>query len=78
MIRFPKIHIAESVANRLLNFADGLDVLSAPSPSLPEPTPAGAALDKKLSSPPGGAAPAEAVVEGVATGESALDSLIKG
>lgn len=77
MIRFPKLHIAESVENRLRNFVDGLDSDSSSLPSLPEPSPAGAELDERLSSSPTGAAPDAAVIEGAVTGKTPLESMIE-
>lgn len=77
MIRFPKMHIAESVANRLLNFASGLDSGGVARPSIPEPNPAGAELDARLTAPTEGAAPDAGVVAGVVTGESPIDTLVR-
>ncbi len=61
-IRFPKMHIAESVANRILNLADDMRAggfmpqpeLAQPSmPDLPpSPTMEGAQLDAQLAAPP--------------------------
>jgi hypothetical protein len=53
-IRFPKIHIAESVSNRILNIADGLP--SSPGLPMAAPVPPdvpaqGAALDMQLQTP---------------------------
>jgi hypothetical protein len=54
-IRFPKMHIAESVANRILNIADG--VPSSPSLPMAAPVPPdvpaqGVTLDTQLATPP--------------------------
>lgn len=59
-IRFPKMHIAASVANRILNLADDMRAGGFMPP--PEPTPppelppspvmAGAQLDQELATPP--------------------------
>lgn len=54
-IRFPKIHIAESVANRILNIADGLP--SSPSLPMAAPVPPDVpaqsdALETQLQTPP--------------------------
>lgn len=60
-IRFPRKHIAESVVNRILNVADGLelDMLTLPGPSRVQAPPVatnvqdqGAALDTELLTPP--------------------------
>jgi len=53
-IRFPKMHIAASVSNRILNVADGLPaVLSEPveSPVLPDVGAQGQNLDAQLLTP---------------------------
>jgi hypothetical protein len=72
------MHFAESVANRLLNFVEGIERGAAPSiPSMPTADPAGAALEERLGSSPGGAAPNASVIEGAATGEPPLESLVK-
>lgn len=60
MIRFPKMHIAESVANRILNLADDMRAGGfmpppepVPPPELPgAPTMEGAQLDQALATPP--------------------------
>lgn len=80
MIRFPRMHIAASVQNRILNMADNL---AAQSPTgqrhMPQPPPIGKALDMALAQPVGPmAAPVEA--EAVAatasgTGGSAAEAL---
>lgn len=66
-IRFPKMHIAESVSNRILNLADdmragGFMQPKLAEPSMPElppaPTLEGAQLDAQLATPP----PAELAV----------------
>lgn len=77
MIRFPKMHIAESVANRLLNFAEGVESGAFSIPSIPEPNPTGVELETRLRTPPSGAAPDEGVIEGAVTGEDPLESLVK-
>jgi len=54
-IRFPKMHLAASVSNRILNVADGLPaVLSDPveSPVLPDVAAQGAVLDQQIATPP--------------------------
>jgi hypothetical protein len=67
MIRFPRMHIAESVANRILNLADDMRTGGfTPSPEPPTPPPElphaptmeGVGLDAQLAQPP----PAELAV----------------
>lgn len=57
MIKFPKVHIATSVVNRLLNVADGLPDNRAPAevppPAVPDTMLRGAQLDQDLSQPIG-------------------------
>lgn len=55
-IRFPKMHIAKSVSNRIMNIADEIDTNIAPmpsieSPSLPETDPKGASIDLANNTP---------------------------
>ena len=60
MIKFPKMHIATSVTNRILNIADQVrpepeltpDAVSARVPAAPTTTMQGAVLDQKLAQPP--------------------------
>lgn len=76
-IRFPKMHIAASVSNRILNIADGLPAPAPgpmPDPVLPDVSGQGDALNQKLATPP---APVElpagsdgAVVDAALNGES--------
>ena len=80
-IRFPKIHIAASVQNRILNLADDLPALvrEHPAPNVPEPGALGQAIDQAVATPPQ-AAPApddatEAVLAGAVQGESAADAV---
>lgn len=79
MIRFPKMHIARSVTNRILNLADEIDAKDvaqaapAVAPSIPEATGAGMALDIKLATPPGEvAAPDPMATQGVLDVQSML------
>ena len=55
MIKFPKVHIATSVVNRILNIADGLEQeapgIAAPPPTVPDPTVEGQAIDAQLAAP---------------------------
>lgn len=60
MIRFPKMHIAESVANRIMNLADDMRSGGFMPPGEPTPPPEvpastaleGATLDQALATPP--------------------------
>ena len=58
MIKFPKVHIAESVTNRILNIAEDLDASQRPPeirtpPPLPDTISQSFALDQALATPPG-------------------------
>ena len=58
MIKFPKMHIAASVTNRILNVMDELEEKKGPEtpitpPSIPEPDTSGDAIEVKLATPPG-------------------------
>ena len=63
MIKFPKVHIATSVVNRILNIADGIpDAGSqaariAPEPNVPDTATQSLILDETLASPIPGALP---------------------
>ncbi len=86
-IRFPKMHLAASVSNRILNLADGLPT-PAVEPTLPPIQPdvplQGAVLDTQLATPPVPAelpAGADGAVMGAALGAedmsiAALDPLL--
>ena len=53
-IRFPKMHVAESVANRILNIADGVPgakPLPVPAPMMPDVGGQGDNLDMQLATP---------------------------
>lgn len=60
MIKFPRVHVAESVVNRILNTRDELKAgrspapapTPAPAPPVPDPTIPGAELDLELAQPP--------------------------
>lgn len=62
MIKFPRVHIAQSVVNRILNTRDELRRSAAggeagapapvPPPNVPDPTLEGAELDNNLAEPP--------------------------
>lgn len=77
MIKFPKVHIAQSVVNRILNVRDEVDAHAAAKvsrdPAVPDPAAAGAVIDAKLNAPtpdvgdasdPAAAAALEATVTG--------------
>ena len=53
-VPFPKLHIAESVMNRILNTIEGEPSLGLPNlqPTPPNPTLEGAVIDEKLEQPP--------------------------
>jgi hypothetical protein len=56
MIKFPKMHIAASTVNRILNVADGLKarpraLTATVAPSVPDPALQGAQLDQALQQP---------------------------
>ena len=86
MIKFPKMHIAESVVNRILNAAD--DVAPAAPDEMPMepavPVPQGEALDAALATPPAEMPPLEDNPEGdtanalepILHGGTALDGLL--
>ena len=84
MIRFPKMHIAQSVVNRILNVAEDIDHQRTSEP-LPPPMVSpeavalkGAALDTQLFTPPQGPMPPIEQTPEVATGKPALAALIEG
>ena len=78
-MRFPKMHIAQSVLNRLTNFSNGLESQSAP-PVLPYQVPQaqemGKALDQALAQPaqpvsaPGEDVAVAAALEGTSPAEA--------
>ena len=55
-MRFPKMHIAQSVLNRLTNYANQVESMAAP-PVMPYQVPQaqelGASIDEALKQPPG-------------------------
>lgn len=60
MIKFPKVNVATSVVNRILNAADELEAKGAApvaaergAPNVPDPTGLGLALDADIASPQG-------------------------
>jgi hypothetical protein len=62
MIKFPRVHIAESVTSRILDVRDELErgsplkagggALDVPPPVVPDPAPIGEAIDLKANLPP--------------------------
>lgn len=56
-VKFPKVHIATSVVNRILNVADGLpahaSALSVPEPEIPDTGAQSLMLNEQLATPPG-------------------------
>ncbi len=54
MIPFPKIHIATSVVNRILNIADGIEQQAPPlpMPQIAEPSVQGAVIDAETAAGP--------------------------
>lgn len=83
MIRFPQMHIASSVVNRILNVADGLpEPVTGAQASVPEVGATvgqqSAALDQRLQATPGEVPPIEAAPDpgAIVTGRPVLDTLI--
>ena len=83
-IRFPKMHIAESVSNRILNIADGLPSATpilTPPPQLPDVGAQGDLLNAQLNTPlPPTELPAGtdgAVVDAALNGESLVSPAIE-
>lgn len=78
MIRFPKMHIAQSVVNRIMNVADDLEMAqNKPAmhvPAMPDATAQGAALDEALATPPAGVTPPEGAESGMLSAAIAGDS----
>lgn len=80
-MRWPRMHIAASVQNRIMNAADNIAPAISTSlpPDVPQPQEMGKALDQALSTPPvAAAAPAdseEAIAAGAIQGESAADAV---
>lgn len=86
-IRFPKMHIAESVVNRILNLRDELPPvhrpMPTPTPNVPDPNVQGLQLDQALAQPTppvdGGAGPESLgnnTVEAVLSGGTPLNGLL--
>lgn len=88
MIRFPKMHIASSVVNRILNAADELESrypppVAAPAPSTPgvaaDTSGQSLALDAAISAPLGELPPLEASPDpgGQVSGKPTLSTLLQ-
>ena len=89
-MKFPKLHIAESVVNRIMNASDEImagraAMLSLPDfeapPAVPDPTAQGAAVTLGLEqiNPEGTTTPGAAeVAVGAALGQTPLDALLGG
>lgn len=79
-IKFPKMHIADSVVNRIMNAANEIDIQTpisyVPDPIVPDPTIEGAQLDLKLEQPVPAVAPNDDVISAITEGESSLTGLI--
>lgn len=88
MIKFPKMHIAQSVVNRILNTAEEVAsnkrtqaMFSMSAPNVPDPTLEGAALDMKMAGDvPPVAAPDDPLEQGIVgeavTGGDSIDPTI--
>lgn len=76
-MRFPQIHIATSVVNRIMKLRRAIPPTVIPTlpPSVPDPSQAGAALDAKLAQGPEPIAAPEGAEEAIgvaaATGDTA-------
>lgn len=87
MIHFPRLHIAQSTVNRILNVANGMQrdqarqVPPAIPPAVPDATAQGAALDQALQTPPAVTAPPEGAEGDMAaaalTGDSPMNAAIE-
>lgn len=83
-IKFPKVHIATSVVNRIMNIADGMpdgasQAVVAPEPRIPDTETQSAVLDEKLAAPQPGALPGLDQAPdpgGTVTGRPLLDTLV--
>ncbi len=84
-IKFPKMHVAESVVNRILNIADGIPdqgsqaATVAPQPAVPDSTGQGIALDAQIASAAPGALPGidqAPDAGGTLSGRPLLDTLV--
>ncbi len=81
MLKFPRMHIADSAANRIRNVAAGVvaDFMPTPEPTMPDPTEQGQALDQALATPaaPMAAPPMESVATASLAGDDPLLSAIE-
>jgi hypothetical protein len=71
MIKFPKVNIATSVVNRILNAADDIpSLMGAPSvPNVPDSGPLGETIDETIVAPMGPLAPTDpALTDDLVTG----------
>lgn len=78
MIPFPKVHIAQSVLNRIMNTLEETGPLSLPvaQPMIPDPTAEGLGIDAAVNTP---AAPAAALPGNEeATDSAMLESSLQG
>lgn len=84
MIRFPKMHIAQSVVNRILNVANDIDSTkqrTPPSlPALPDVGTQGTKLDQALETPPAATSPPDgaepAMLDAAIAGDSPMDAAV--
>ena len=77
-IRFPRMHVAQSTSNRIINVARGLPAPAQGNPlppELPDVTSQGQLLDAQLATPPGPAALPAGTDGAVASASLAGDSL---
>lgn len=82
MIKFPKMHIAQSVVNRILNVRDGMPDTTpglniTPAPELPDTLAQGQRLDLSLAQPNTAPLPGIEAAPEVATGKPLLNTLIE-
>ena len=83
MIKFPRMHIAESVVNRILNVADGMPDqgggVEQPRPAVPDTELTGAQLNRDLSQPIGPLPGLDAAPDpgATASGDPLLRTLLK-
>lgn len=83
-IKFPKVHIATSVVNRILNVADGLADVASPLasvavPDVPDTATQSAILDENIANAQPGALPGIDQAPdpgGTLTGRPLLDTLV--
>lgn len=69
MIRFPRMHIADSVANRILNLSDDIQATQNAPPNIPQTASSvaqqGAALDQALQQPVGDVAAIDGIEDAI-------------